>query len=394
MNTFENLIENGIDKHTAVSMLDSYASKIGTMNGVYKITDITYDFKERGRDVELKCTLCGRKIHRIMVKGRNKWSEIIKTCPCQKEKKLQEQMAISENLKIQKRSMIESRIGDTYGDYTIISVEDIDGRNPRYVMKCNECGFEKIVSANCFEKLDFKCHKHFNPIKYDDSYIGRKYNYLEIIGFDYDSNNHRMAKCRCDCGNVKLIVATNVVDGTVKSCGCMHDDLLKTHGLSKSRLYRIWRGMNDRCFNEKSHAYSNYGGRGITICDEWIGEQGLLCFIDWANQNGYSDDLSIDRINVNGNYEPSNCRWADDETQLENRRPRSEWKKREYKNKRKRRVIWTIDGITKPARDWCDECGVSYEMAMYRINHMGMSVYEALTTPKITKGRNRKACNA
>ena len=100
MNTFENLIENGIDKHTAISMLDSYASTSGTMNGVYRVTDITYDFKERGRDVELKCTLCGRKIHRIMVKGRNKWSELIKTCPCQKEKKLQEQMAISEKLKI------------------------------------------------------------------------------------------------------------------------------------------------------------------------------------------------------------------------------------------------------------------------------------------------------
>ena len=385
MNTFENLIENGIDKHTAISMLDSYASKIGTMNGVYKITDITYDFKERGRDVELECTLCGKKIHRIMINGRNKWSELIKTCPCQKEKKLQEQMSISENLKIQKRSMIESRIGDIYGDYTIISVEDIYKRNPRYVMKCNECGFEKIVSANCFEKLDFKCHKHFNPIKYDDSYIGRKYNYLEIIGFDYDSNNHRMAKCRCDCGNVKLIVATNVVDGTVKSCGCMtskllHDAFWKEDALNRQRLYRIWGGMKQRCYNRNSDNYPDYGGRGIIICDEWLSSYDA--FKEWALSHGYSDELSIDRINVNGNYEPNNCRWADWETQANNKRPK------------KRNVKWTIDGITKPARDWCNECGVSYEMAMYRINHMGMSVYEALTTPKITKGRNRKACNA
>ncbi len=86
MNTFQNLIGNGIEPHTAQDMLDGYAKRIGTMNGIYEITDITYDFNERGKDVTLKCSLCGREIHRMMISGRNKWSELIKSCPCEKER--------------------------------------------------------------------------------------------------------------------------------------------------------------------------------------------------------------------------------------------------------------------------------------------------------------------
>ena len=160
----------------------------------------------------------------------------------------------------------------------------------------------------------------------------------------------------------------------------LHDAFWKEDALNRQRLYRIWTGMKRRCYNRNSDNYPDYGGRGIIICDEWLSSYDT--FKTWALSHGYSDELSIDRIDVNGNYEPNNCRWADWETQANNKRPK------------KRKVKWTIDGITKPARDWCDECGVSYEMAMYRINHMGMSVYEALTTPKITKGRNQKACNA
>lgn len=94
MNTLQSLIDNGIGEYNAKSMISNYSSKINKMNGVYIITDITYDFNSKGHDVTLKCTECGREIHRIMINGRNKWSELIKTCPCQKEKKIRDREAI------------------------------------------------------------------------------------------------------------------------------------------------------------------------------------------------------------------------------------------------------------------------------------------------------------
>lgn len=390
LNTLESLLDNGIDEYTASVMLNSYSSKIGTMNGIYEITDITYDFKESGRDVTLKCTSCGREIHRLMVRGQNKWSKLIKTCPCQKEKKHRQKMEVLENLKNEKRALLENRVGNTYGDYTIISLEYMNGV-PKYAMRCSTCGYERIVSAYAYDNLDFKCHKHYQKIKYDDSYIGRKLNFLTVTGIEYDNNSKRMFRCRCDCGSEKLYDPFHVVSEVIKSCGCMHDELLKTHGLSNTRLYRIWKGMNARCFDKKSVAYGNYGGRGITICEEWLGESGLFNFVAWAETHGYTEDLSIDRIDVNGNYEPSNCRWADDKTQLENRRPRSEWRRRKTGGKNKRRIVWTINGIEKSAIEWCEEFGMSYESVVYRINVKGMSILEALTLPKIADGRPRKA---
>lgn len=104
MNTFQNLVDNGIEPYTAQDMLDGYTKRIGTMNGVYETTDITYDFTERGKDVTLKCSLCGTEIHRMMISGRNKWSELIKSCPCQKARKAEEERLFSEKLKKRKKT--------------------------------------------------------------------------------------------------------------------------------------------------------------------------------------------------------------------------------------------------------------------------------------------------
>ena len=144
------------------------------------------------------------------------------------------------------------------------------------------------------------------------------------------------------------------------------------HGMYGTPTYKSWSEMKSRCKNAKTNCYA-----WVTYCKEWENFKNFF-----ADMGERPNGTTLDRIDPRGNYEPSNCRWADWETQANNKRPK------------KRNVKWTIDGITKPARDWCDECGVSYESAMYRINHKGMSVREALTTPKITKGRNRKACNA
>lgn len=390
MNTFQNLIDNGIEPHTAQDMLDGYVNHIGTMNGVYKITDITYDFTERGKDVTLKCSLCGREIHRMMIKGRNKWSELIKSCPCQKELKEQQEKAkfeISENLK--KQEIYDdalSMVGFMYGDYEIIDFEFENGV-PTFKLKCAECG--NIITANYKiiknrAKKYKKCHKHFNLVKYDESYIGRKKNFLKVIGLTRTDKNRKLFICECDCGNVKLIEPAMWEKEIIKSCGCYFESLKLEHSEELDRLRRIYSGMVQRCYNKNSFSYKNYGGRGISICSEWLNDREK--FIEWSLSNGYKNNLSIDRIDVNGNYEPSNCRWATNEVQLENRRPLSEWRKRKP---RKLKTL-TIDGETRTLREWYIFYNTSEQAVRYRMKNLGMTLEQALKTPKITDGRPRK----
>lgn len=387
MNTFQNLIDNGIEPHTAQEMLDNYSSKIGTMNGVYEIVDITYDFNERGQDVVLKCSLCGREIHRMMISGRNKWSELIKSCPCQKEAKRKEKRLLAEKITKEKKCLILSRIGQIHGDYKIVSVDNLES-NPHYVLRCTECGAEKIISAvkQAFEnRTDFHCGKHYvQPVKFDESYIGMKKNFLTVRGITSLPDGHRAFLCECDCGNMKPVNPSLWEQGIVKSCGCIAESKKVNHSEGLDRLRRIYSGMVQRCYNQNSTGYYNYGGRGILICQEWL--ESRESFIDWALSHGYKNNLSIDRIDVNGNYEPNNCRWATDEVQMENRRPKEEWRKR----KRNKFKTCTIDGETKPIREWYLIFNTSGPTVRYRMKELGMTLEQALKTPKMTDGRPRK----
>ena len=114
-------------------------------------------------------------------------------------------------------------------------------------------------------------------------------------------------ECLCECGNTTIVNGAKLKNGHTRSCGCLARDRSNriTHGETGTRLYRIWQAMKNRCLNAKMPAYGYYGGRGITICDEWL--HSFEAFRDWALANGYRADLSIDRIDVNGNYEPANC---------------------------------------------------------------------------------------
>lgn len=156
-----------------------------------------------------------------------------------------------------------------------------------------------------------------------DDITGKKFNRLTVIEcVGSNKQREKMWKCQCECGNISVVRSSALKYGLTKSCGCLQKEKASKantkHGMYKTRVYRIWMDMHNRCYSKSYHAYRHYGGRGIHICEEW--DKDFKAFYDWAIANGYRDDLSIDRIDCNGNYHPSNCRWATQKQQLENRR--------------------------------------------------------------------------
>lgn len=146
---------------------------------------------------------------------------------------------------------------------------------------------------------------------------GDKYNRLTAV----KEIDNRKWLFRCICGNEKVISKYDVQKGHTKSCGCLQKEntskAKRTHGDTDSRLYYIWENMRKRCYKPNSDRYKNYGARGITICDDW--KNNYSNFYKWAYSNGYNDNLTIERIDINGNYEPSNCTWITMKDQAKNR---------------------------------------------------------------------------
>ena len=178
-------------------------------------------------------------------------------------------------------------------------------------------------------------------------------------------------KCKCDCGNIVEVPGINLRDGRTNSCGCLRKEMMRdkhmVHGKSRHRngqkthpIYNTWMGMKARCFNPNSERYLSYGGRGITVCDEW--KDDFQSFYEWSISNGWSEGLTLDRINNNGGYSPNNCRWTNMTVQ--------------NNNKRNVRII-TYNGKSQTITEWSKELGISKSLLYYRITHW--SIEEALT---------------
>lgn len=189
----------------------------------------------------------------------------------------------------------------------------------------------------------------------------------------------RHVLCRCDCGTVKVVRFSHLVNGNTSSCGCYKRDLTiatkRTHGQSGTRLYYVWVEMRQRCQNPRHPRYPLYGGRGIRVCDEW---KDFERFRSWALANGYRPGLSLDRIDNDGDYEPGNCRWVPQLVQNNNSR---------------RCKMITYRGRTQSLAQWARELGLNYRTLRSRLR-IGWSVERAFETPMEgrSRGQHRDRC--
>lgn len=207
---------------------------------------------------------------------------------------------------------------------------------------------------------------------------------LEMLG--EQCGKRTIYKCLCDCGNEvnksQGQLTTKSPCNSTWSCGCTKErhsnsEYANQNNLTTSRIYRIYKNMINRCYNSRNAGYKDYGARGITVCEEWLQDDGFEAFYKWAITHGYNDSLTIDRIDVNGNYEPSNCRWTDAEMQANNKRNSINIKYQDTlitikecseKSKIKRSTIeYRINVLKKHNKDLTYENIVNFKNYTYRI---------------------------
>lgn len=308
--------------------------------------------------------------------------------------------------------------GQTFGKWTVV---DIDETKDRIHWWCEcECGKEQSIRASSLTSGNSKGCRECTR----NNLMGKTFGRLAVIkdSGERAKNGNILWECVCDCGKKRLVLGANLLNGQTKSCGCYSTDILKKvstkHGLSKvngkkTKLFMTWDAMRQRCTNSNHASYKDYGGRGITVCPEWLNN--FKSFYDWSMDNGFSNDLSIDRIDNDKGYSPDNCRWVDAKTQIRNRRNTVtyNWKGSEYtlaelgeltginkmtiKSRLNRGcsleealsqnvdtsvLLMTYKGETKPIKQWCKELGLNYATVRNRY-YKGWTDEEALTGKRI-----------
>jgi len=202
---------------------------------------------------------------------------------------------------------------------------------------------------------------------------GMTYGRLTVVGYSHTNKSGKTFwKCKCECGKETVTSSDKLRRGVTRSCGCLRKELYgkaqTTHGMTKTKLYVIWSNMRSRCMYRKNSMYHNYGGRGISLCEDW---KNFDSFRKWAEKNGYKEGLSIERIDVNGNYEPKNCTWIPKSKQLLNQR---------------RSHLVTAFGKTQTIKEWSDESGIKYDTIERRLNSYGWNPADAVSVPPHGRG--------
>lgn len=308
-----------------------------------KLTPISY-FKENNR-IKWNCICdCGAQ---VSVASNNLTNGHTKSCGC---------------------IMREDLVGKRFGKLLVIRLDEEKTKYgyPYWVCQC-DCGNIISASSNKLKsgrKLTCSGYSH-------DKVIGKTFGRLYVTK-DYikDKSSRRKYLCKCECGNEIYVTSSHLTSRHTTSCGCkakesknLLGDLSRTHGMTDTRLYVIWIEMKRRINNKSDISYSRYGGRGITYCEEW---EKFEPFYDWAMYNGYDDSLTLDRINVNGNYCPENCRWTT---------------KKEQANNTRRNVFIEYNGERKTITQWAEEYHIGISTLYNRYKYLNWSFEECLTVP-------------
>lgn len=319
------------------------------------IEDLGYNSHREGK-VRCRCD-CGKEIVAMSKRLR---AGLTTNCGCSKKHRGYKDLS-----------------GQKFGRLTVIEFAGIKNHCATWRCMC-ECGNERIVSANNLKNGHTKscgCYNRAIVHSLAKDLTGQKFNSWTVIRRVAYKSNRIMWHCKCECGNERDLSSGQLTSGHSKSCGCEKKKVLAqlrtTHGMRETRLYEIYQGVLKRCFNKNCHAYPLYGGAGVTVASEWLGTNGFENFVKWAFDNGYSDELTLDRYpNQKGNYEPSNCRWAT---------------MKQQNNNRKSNVYITRDGIIHTMSEWCDIFGLNYGTVNSRRQH-GWSEDRLFDPPR----KNRK----
>ena len=320
---------------------------------------------------------------------------------------------------------IQDLSGKRFGELTVLHKISPTGPE-KYLCKCS-CGKECIVLGSNLKRGHTKSCGHIlnAPAHNFHDLTGMQFGSLSVISVAYRKNGKVYYLCQCTCGERKVVVGSALKSGNTRSCGCKKREAssqaLLTHGGTNTRLFRIWASMKNRCFNSNDPSHTQYGGRGITVCEEW--KNSFEAFRDWALANGYDEtaprgECTIDRIDVNGNYCPENCRWATSKEQANNKRNNhtleyrgqihtiSEWsdilqmpkhliytglKNRHSlseiaENAHVKRQYITFNGETHTASKWAALYGLNKQTVSRRLNK-GWNIEDAITTPAYGKER-------